>query len=562
MAAIAALLLPLPHALADREAQKPHMQFSGSVDVPEAGLQIKIMSSAYELARHPPAVHTYSYTKDGQLFRAQRYEPIELWRHQQLAGKWVDRHNNHLVLARINQPLPKGFEKRHVAREEFEQALAEFAAQGHAWTMESLAKWAADFVGAAGAKGAPVLPRPFQLEQLFRFSFDGERPSKIGYAFLPKSAHPAYRHVEGQWFFAYFDLNADIDLRKAVDTIHLKFFPGIAPAPPPADAPVKPHPTPSRGSSQRQGGGRDEIKLTYPSQQNVASRNEVIAAISGLPDWWCTETAHFMFVSNTQGRHRHIVRQLTVDMEHLRAGYEQLVPARKPIDVVNVVKVFATPEAYVAYVGAEHQWSAGLWLAAQRELVLRPTKLTGVKSQTDPLLRAAFGQGFLQYLYYAFDAVRPAAWFGEGHAAFFENALVRDGRLRVDEDQARGVALAQQVSRRRVDAATLEALLRTPYPEFDGDSREVQDAKRLLAWALVHYLRKAAGQEQPAPYAGLLDTYADALWETRDGDKATAKAFAGVDMTAFTAAFVAFWQSVERRGAARRHPLFAAPAAR
>ena len=73
-----------------------------------------------------------------------------------------------------------------------------------------------------------------------------------------------------------------------------------------------------------------------------------------------------------------------------------------------------------------------------------------------------------------------------------------------------------------------------------------------LAWGLVYYLRKGAPVAKPPKYAHILDTYAEALWESQDPEQATETAFEGVDMDAYREELTRFWKSTSRRGAARR----------
>jgi hypothetical protein len=231
--------------------------------------------------------------------------------------------------------------------------------------------------------------------------------------------------------------------------------------------------------------------------------------------------------------------------------FQRFVPPVKEITAVSVLRVFAAPEEYDAYVGPQLDWSGGLWVPSRKELVVKPIDWGGSKDQRDRILATTYHEAFHQYLFYALDQIETSAWFNEGHAQFFQNVEFRGAGMAVREDeQAVGVLLEIL----QAGAPNLEAILNLSYEQFYAQNSETRRHNYALTWALVYYLRRAVPPNSKSPYAGVPDRYVKAIAETRDGRKATEIAFQGINLPLFTQDFAEFWKSRNRRGAAERAP--------
>jgi hypothetical protein len=149
--------------------------------------------------------------------------------------------------------------------------------------------------------------------------------------------------------------------------------------------------------------------------------------------------------------------------------------------------------------------------------------------------------------------LQSAPWFNEGYATFFGAATMGNHKLEVEEDPMRVKGLEELLASGPLD---LGKFLHLSYEEFYGKSDKERERNYALAWGLVYYLRKAAPIEKPAPYAGILDKYVDALWETKDADKATAAAFQDVKLDKFLKDFLKFWESRGKRRAAAHNKIY------
>ncbi|MBN1669935.1 MAG: DUF1570 domain-containing protein [Kiritimatiellae bacterium] len=523
------------------------LRFVKQTDLPQIGLRLKLMPHARETPPTPPKVEIYRFTKGTESWKTEMYAPLDLWRQRQHAGSWADGAGNTLLLARINCPLPEGFPHEHVSLTEYDAKATEAAERVRdGWTEPELALWVADFTGAKTAAAHPVTPRPLAVSDLLQFDLAEPVPATLAYAFRVRRPMPGHAPAPSSWLFARFTLAPGADRDAARQAIREKFFGSVSPIA--IVAPAGPSDT-FQNPATLVGGG--------PSQPFEASRKQVRDSIRNMKDWWYVETPHYIILSDLGTRHRRLVQQLQADIEKLRAAYAQLIPARRPITTISVIRVFAESEAYTRYVGPLHADSVGLWMAAKKELVVRPTFGGQSAEDRDSVPRATFHEAFHQYVDYAFDYVRPAVWFNEGHAVFFENAELRGGRVSIDEGRRHLKTLRELIESDWLTADRIRAILAMSYPDFYAGSLDVKLQRYAVAWGIVYYLRKGLDPEAPPAYAGVLDRYGDALWQTRDAGQATEAAFAGIDLAAFRDELVQFWKSASRRARARRNLLFA-----
>jgi len=227
-----------------------------------------------------------------------------------------------------------------------------------------------------------------------------------------------------------------------------------------------------------------------------------------------------------------------------------MIPPRTNITAASVIRVFESAEEYTRYVGANRQWTSGLWVPDKKELVIRPAEAQSTTEQRDRVLHTIYHEAFHQYLFYALDMTDASPWFNEGHAALFEDVEVRNGRATLKEDETK-----VQILRRLIGSADADVkrMLQLSYEDFYAGDDQTRTAHYVVAWSIVYYLRRAPVADKPAAYRRILDVYMDALWRTRDPVKATDEAFQGIDRSAFQRDLVAFWQSDRKRAAALRN---------
>lgn len=518
------------------------MKFFQAVELPAAGLTLKIMAGAREAPADPPTVYAYRYTGGGQDLKVDRYVFGELWAHGQYAGRWIDPYGNTLTLAALTRPCPAD-PLRRGTREEYAQALVEASPAPVVWTEEALTRWVSGFMGAPNVRLQAIASHPYKIKRLFDVGFEAApaAASRLAFLFLMNAQAPGQFGAPSNWFYAQFDLAEGADAGQARAAIGNKFFDGltaVAAARRMTGAPIAaPQP------AVRVGGA------TTNQPAAAADRRQVQDSIRNLKNWWFVETPHYILLSNLKSKNGPLVRHLQANIETLRNAFEQFMPARAPIQAVSVIRLFAEADEYLAFVGDGHAWSAGLWMPSTRELVIRPAEWGDNLAQRERILGTAYHEAFHQYLYYAFDRLEPSVWFNEGHAALFDTAEIDDDRIELKENPQHLQRLDPLL---KSGALPLSALLRMSYPEFYGGDDAARGEHYALAWALVYYLRLGAAVEKPPRYTGLLDAYREELWRTQDAGRATDAAFAGIALQALSADVVRFWTSPGKRSAAAR----------
>jgi len=538
---IALLSFSVTIALADR---LPRLKFLSSTDLPNIGLRVMLLSDAAETPLPPPSTHQYTFTQGEKTWKSDMHDPFELWEQTQHAGKWVDPHGNSMVIASITCEMPNGFSAEHVTREDFDAKLATCRKAPGDWTPELMKQWVSDFTRAQVSK-AEILKLPsLQMKQLIRFRVVGD-PHKLAYAFMLRPRSARRYKAPTNWFLLLIDTTPQIDPVAADRALMESFFKNLS-----ASRTKKSADVAASSKFQRKTSRKTEER----SSEFEESRALVANSILNMKNWWYVNTENYIFLSDLGVRHRVLVNDLQHDIEYLRAAYEQFIPPREAITAVSVIRIFAMPEEYVAYVGESHKWSGGLWMPNKKEMIIKP--FDGGRSKQDQranVKRVMYHEAFHQYIAYAMPGCRSSVWFNEGHAGFFENAEIAYDRLEIEEDKQKLPLLSKMMESGHVD---VKRMLSMSYEEFYAGSDEQRQENYCLAWAMVYYLRKGAPVEKPARNAGIMDAYCGALWESRDGNRATEAAFAGTTYEQFLNDFRAFWNSKRAQSAARRNRLF------
>ena len=520
-------------------AAKPHLALTRMVDLPGAGLKIRLMPSAREVPLPMPIAHRYESSSTGEQF--EMYNMRDLWLRDQHLGRWVDKYGNSLWMAKVVSPMPENGDHAYVLAEHYREDEKKAP---KVWSTEALQEWLSHLTGNPVFQKAFKIKHPTRLRQAYVLPMLNNKEALAAYLFQ-------FRHSP-QWFAAVFRLDRDVDNVKAQAVIQKKFIGTVTLARIPR--------TPTGNEAPSSKFQNFSLYRNRERSANfVASRDAVISSIRNMKNWWYVETANYILVSDLTSRHRAFVRQLQTDLEFLRAAYEFLVPPRVGINAVSVVRVFSSANDYIEYVPREVEWTSGVWTPARKELVIKRSEEGKTREQRHSLLRVTFHEAFHQYLHYAL-AQRPVAmWFNEGHADFFAGCTIRGRRLTVEENSWRTDTLKLLLD---AGAARISDVLTLSQADFYGAGvpeavrNRVRDRNYTIAWALTYFLRKASLLREYVAYRTLADDYIDAVWRTQDPMRATEIVFSQVDMEQFQGDFEAFWTSKSARSKARRLRLF------
>ena len=523
-------------------ARRADLRFIKATDLPGIGLRIMLMPGTHDAPLPPPTVYPYTATQGTKQWKVDMYAPEELWRESQCAGRWVDEDGNALVLAAVTLPLPDGFARQHVLREDYDKRVAELKAATTNWSPEALTAWVSAFTGAR-ATPQPTARRPAQFRQLVEFGLDGASGHALAYAFQMNTA--AAPGKAAPWFFVWLTIAPVIDTKAAHAAFMEEFLAPLGLA--------------RSAHTVQPAAGRPAAGTTNGTTRSAdfaASREQVAASIRNMKNWWLAESKDYIVLSNLKSSYRTHAERILADIEGMRGIYERVAPPRQPITAVCVIRMFGAPEEYVAYVDPDRRWTSGLWVPSKKELVVKPIDFGGSREQYDAMLGILHHEAFHQYLFYAFDQIEASAWFNEGHAELFEHTVLDHGKTEVREPEVLANIIVQRIQSKSLSAEDLFALFHYSYDGFYAQDDATRTDNYALAWALVYYLRLGAPQERDAPFARIVPRYMDALWETKDGDKATAVAIEGIDPLVLHAAFCAFWRSQSKRHKAQSTELF------
>ncbi len=527
----AMLLLAGPAAAAPPRGD---LRFGDSRQLPELGLQLRILANAREKPLPTPKIYPYQIISGTvTLDRVEWVAPREMWIAEQHAAEWVDAQGNALLLAVVRTPPPDGLSQDHVSREAYAATRPAPLAPG-AWRLEDLARWASAYTGAA-LEGARPARRPPRLADRVDFTpvpADGSLLASVVRLGAPVGTRAA--DPDTPWLLLALRLGPRTDPDLARRTLDTRFWPYVQAM----SGPAQPLASPD-----------DAAEGTAPQRSDTfnASRRQATDGIRHLRDWWLLESDTYLLLTNIRTGERPAARALLADLERLHGAFAQMIPPRVAIDAVSVIRIPAGEAEYIRYVGEALAWSGGLWMPQRQELILRAPDTGGARVQRETLRRAAYHEAFHQYLHYALDRVLTSAWFNEGHAALFETVEIQSRGVRILEDPAKARALEALLRERDL---TLESILTLSYEGFYAPDETERQANYVLAWGLVYYLRR--GPTDRSPCADVIPRYIDVLMETRDEQAATRAAFAEIPPAELMRDLRAFWSSPARRAAAQR----------
>ncbi len=533
---VAAILLAASLVFSSEAAQK-RIRFIDQTELPGLGIKLKLMPQSKSLPLPSPKSFHYIFTRGEEKWEEELFDPVEIWFQSQHAGRWTDEDGNTLTLAAVTQYLPRDFPREHVSPEAYEQALSDPKNQPPpAWKPDSLVRWARDFIGTE-VEAVSVRNPSLHLRKTIRFKLPGEPPTRIAYAVHPILDRTVARETGNPWIMAVVDLGEGVNTATGRATIEHTLLGSIRTL---------------SASTYLNGGKRNSSMQSdnhsgKTSEAYERSRAAAIRSIQNMDNWWYAETEHYIVLSDLTSRHRPMIKELQDNIEILRSAYAKLIPPITTISAVSVIRMPSDGDMYVSYVGEGSDWSGGMWMPSLRELVIRPPDSGSTRDQRRRFLKVAYHEAFHQYLFYALNKRPTPPWFNEGHAGFFEDAEIRNGRILVDEDEFRVKRLMQILEKRQLP---FRELLAMNYPQFYDPDRKKREDNYTLAWALIYYLRRGAAQERPARYHKICDAFLAEL--AKDPAGATEEAFRFVNMERFEKQFRLFWKSRSRRSEAKR----------
>lgn len=493
--------------------------FEPAKNYPHIGLMLPRLADAKGEPVPMPQAHAYLIGAGDELACEDRFDPCELWFSAQCCGRWRDGAGNRLVLGRMTTRLP-AFDEAFVSRAAFAQAMSDDAWQLDPESEQQVNEWVATFVDAAVYEPEKVKLNAFTLDDVLRYPC-GEKGTLV-YALRPRRIGSA---PSLGWYCLVLRAPGEADVGALRDQFEERFIGGI-------DRPA--------AMSKSKGVTAKEVEAETKRGEEVELvdhpvRAEAIKSVENYDDWWFAETSGYVILSDVITQiGKTVVRDLQRELPVLRRGYGRLVPPLTAANEVSLVRLFASREDYMRYVGAENAWTGGMWMPARRELVLF------LQNSQEDLMRVIRHEAFHQYLSYATCMLSAAPWLNEGHACLFESSRVdAKGKLLIEEDAERAFLLTQNLD---LAADLLPLLLMDTYETFYAEDALARKMKYALAWGFAYYLQKGVPQERESPAAAIMPDYLSALMESHDRAASTAVALAPVDMAILQDRFRQFWR--------------------
>ena len=494
------------------------VRFTAPVWRPNLALSVPALAGATAEPLELPKAESYLVTtSDGVRRLEDRFDTFDLWTAQTIRGRWRDAAGNVFYLARLAERPPSDMPGTVRTRDDFldHQANTPFDPNDEAHRDEAV------FAAAPVDLGRPVRPRRAQRRNMAGlFAYPSTNDHVFAVAFRPRSPE---RGEKTDWYLALLVAAPDEPADEAFRRFDEDFLDNVSVPAARARRPAAEGPSSAGGEK-----ARSEADLL---------REAVRASVANYDNWHFAAAEDVVVIDDLDDASRGtFVTALTNSLPPLRRAYAACAPsALAATNQLAVVRVFATREEYLAYVGVQNKWTAALWDTLHRELVLY-LPLEG----TQNLLQTVWHEAFHQYLAYAAALVSAAPWFNEGHAELFEHSrLDRHGTVVFDRDPA-AAAYVQEYATSL--AELLPSFLRLNYQEFYDGTQEEIAARYRLAWSLAYFLEVGAPKVRFQPFADLRRDYVKALVDTRSMDEADRAVFSDEFREQFIAAWLAFWK--------------------
>jgi len=477
-----------------------------------------------------PEAHAFIVEESDNLTREDRFDPYQLWYHDQCEGRWQDTRGNILILGRITNTLPE-FTRDYITRERYTIVSSDRRWQIDSDKTELIHQWAATFIGETIFEPEALNINSFMLSAVYAYTCSTS--NKVMYTFHPRRIGNS-RNFD--WFCAVLESPATIEraeLQRHFETAWLAAI--TQPSTIASDEGIRSNEI----STTRQ--GRPDFDQPHHPVRLAARKS-----IENYAEWWFAETDGYIILSDINDNlGKSLVESIQHELPILLEAERKLLPPLTSTRDIALIRIFQFKSDYDAYVGERYQWSSGIWMPRRRELALTQ------EFHKEEILRTLRHEALHQYISYAWGMLTPSPWLNEGHACLFENAQIdTNGNLSFDEDPRRTPVLLENLD---LAVELIPYMLNMDYEEFyaGGGSEQGRSLNYALAWSLVYYLQKGAPQERNTPFKKILPDYAAALLAARDFQEATALAFAEVDMKVFQANFKEFW--LKRRASAMRY---------
>ena len=438
-----------------------------------------------------------------------RYDVYDLWQADAIRGRWVDAEDSRFSICRIPRKIPG--DAAGVTRTRSDYVERSAAAVLGPKDLDALDE--AVYLLAPVEVTERFAPRRALRQKLSAlWQYETTNANAFVYAFRPRVAG----RTPADWYLVSL-VSEDPDASEKIDK-WLDEVEGLG-----GDVPHAPSVA--------------DHKASAPEREAALLASDYRRSVVNYDDWRFTSASNLVVVDNmAELDRRPFLSALTNGLPRMQAAYRTVLPSPLADDThIAAVRIFASREEYLAYVGWEMKWSAALWSPEHRELVLYLPP-----DGWEKLLRTVWHEALHQHLDYACSIIQTPPWFNEGHAALFENTHFNmDGEIVFDLDPEAVSAIQPNA---KVLAETLPTLLAMDYPEFYAGSAEERRLKYQLAWSLTYFLQVGAPKVRFQPFKNLRMDLMREVVRTKNRNEATRIVMTDEMRKDLTEEWLSFWK--------------------
>jgi len=496
------------------------VSFGEPRELPDIGLSAPLFADAVAVPFDLPEASAFSVTETNGVQRLEdRFDVLDLWFALCMRGRWRDAEGNRLSIARLTAELPVGALDVALTRVAFRRSLVRLDADDVKARDEAVSAVSPVDVG------APEKPRRSQRKNfraLLRYAVS-TNDSAIVCAFRPRLSDP---RLKPDWYVVALELAPGADPEAAAEAFDADFLDRVEGLDAFAEDEVWRDPVPGAKRNGRK----------KPLSEEELLRRDYRRAVTNYDEWHFAAGEGVAVVDDVGFGRDAYLQALTNDLPRLRQAYARVAPSPLGGEPhTALVRVFKSKEEYLAYVGADQQWTAAVWMPSRRELVAWVPE-----RGMDELLRTTWHEAFHQHLDYASMMATASPWFNEGHAELFENARVNaDGEVVFGLDEAAALFVRQNAD----DLAEfLPIFLLQDYGDFYAQDERNRLANYRLAWSIAYFLEVGAPEVRFQPFGNLRADYVKSLVRTRNRARTTAEVLSGESLDDFVYEWKKFWK--------------------
>lgn len=512
-----------------RAMQKNAPRYADVQELPAIGLVLPVMPAAKQTPAAAVEVKMYRCRLGDREWTENRYDACELWRREQTAATWIDRHGNRLLLAKALMRMPSGLPERDVTQDVYER-LAEddsFAIAPDA-DPSVLSAWVEDFTGVRAVdRPIPMQVNPMRLCRVFEIPMQDDKMRAYVFRLNPR-AHDASSRPR-HWFALI--LGSSEAPRKGDRDWDVRIKNELL-------AGIRTSGLYERAKAEQRASKRKVRASGAPADLvDDAERARARRSVEVLDDWWFMDSENYIMLSDDSSTDR-TADAILGELESLRPRYAALVPPfPETIEGTSIVRLFKTSDEYISYLVADGETTrrsaegtSGMFIPSRRELVIRPFIRNSAQDVADVIRH----EGFHQYLFSAWGGTPAPPWFNEGSAEFFKS-YERSGRTWTIREDRISADYLQRMARENEDwYGIVRRTLFESYRQFyahaavsydKGGARRTLHPSYALSYGIMYFLHLGAPSLRGDPYKDVLPAFYGAMEKTRNPEAATVAAF-------------------------------------